>query len=87
MAIKAKQLATPTHYFYPKFKAGDLCRLKSCRAYPELKGLTVAILRDAEVHENLVGKCWVGYETDLTYRGKVICAHENSLTKIGEVEL
>ena len=87
MAIKAKPLATPTHFFYPKFKAGDLCRIKSCQSYPELKGLTVELLEDAEVCSDGSGRKWIGYETDLHYRGAIICARENSLTKIGEVEL
>jgi hypothetical protein len=80
---RAKSTATPTYYFVPKFKAGDLCKIKYSKNNPEIKGLTVEILRGAEVHQDQFGRHWVGYETDLQYRGAIICAHENTLVKIG----
>ena len=83
----AKSTATPTHFFYPKFKAGDLCKIKYSKNFPELEGLTVELLEDAQVCCDQSGKQWVGYPTDLQYRGANICPVETQLTKIGEVEL
>ena len=89
MAIKAKSLATPTHFFYPKFKKGDICRLKRCTAYPELNGLTVTLQSNLVATKNRSNQAeyWVGYEVDLVYKGNAFCMQEDQLTKIGEVEL
>jgi len=89
MAIKAKPQATPTHFFYPKFKKGDICRLKRCTAYPEINGLTVTLQSDLIATKNAhnLSEAYLGYEVDLVYMGNKFCIQEDQLTKIGEVEL
>ena len=86
---KSSSTATPTHFFYPKFKKGDICRLKRCTSYPELNGLTVTLQSDLIATKNRLDhkEYWLGYEVDLVYKGFSFCFQEDQLTKIGEVSL
>ena len=82
----AKSTATPTHFFTPKFKKGDICRLKNHKISTELNGLTVTILAPLSVvtSSDFPNEIWLGYETDLCYRDRWIYPRESQLVKIGE---
>lgn len=86
---KSSSTATPTHFFYPKFKKGDICRLKRCTGYPEINGLTVTLQSDliATKNSDNLSQAYLGYRVDLVYKGKNFCIQEDQLIKIGEVEL
>ncbi|MBU3595109.1 hypothetical protein ICN10_01690 [Polynucleobacter sp. 86C-FISCH] len=89
MAAKAKLLAAPTQTFFPRFKRGDVCKLRKFKPIPELNGFVVTLLSNIQIVQGFDAphKWWLGYETDLCYRGRWIFPSEDQLIKIGEVEL
>lgn len=89
MAARAKSLAAPTQTFSPRFKKGDICKLRKSKQIPELNGFVVTLLSDIQAIQSCdqPHRWWLGYETDLCYRDRWIFPSEDQLIKIGEVEL
>jgi hypothetical protein len=66
---------------YGPFSVGEICRIVHSDSYPELVGMEVRITALASPKRGKTGEVWIGYDTDLCYRGKDVTPPESYLRR------